>query len=115
MNRDHYHALRRAAYAATVASYRQAADDGRSSYGSHSIRCLHASRAAEAALASVPRDPGNSLETVRRIARRRRVLFCIQQRNHARRFTPACTASYTRDIRSALIPLEVRHVRIGTR
>lgn len=115
MTRAEYHALRRAAWTARAAYDCEAAEDGRSSYASHGIRCDHALRAWQQARAAVPRDRGESLETARRLNRRRRVLFCIHQRNQARRHTPSCVSAYTRDVRAALIPLEVCHVRIGAR
>lgn len=107
MTRDRYHALRRAAHEAAAAYCREADADGRSSYASHSIRSLHALREAQAAGDQLPRE-AEHLYPIQCANRRRRVLFCIQQRNYARRVTPACAASYTRDVRAALVPLNPR-------
>jgi len=104
MTRDQYNALRRAAFEAGEAYRREADSDGRSSYGSHSIRCLHALREAQAARNHVPHERDH-LYPVQYANRRRRVLFCIDQRHHARKHAPSCVPSYTRDVRAALIRL----------
>lgn len=112
MKRAEYHALRRAAYVAKKAASDEILDDGRSSYASHGIRVNSAIRAASAAEHRVPRDRGNALETVRRINRRRRVIACIRERNHARTHTPSCLPFYQRQLHDALhcLDLENRHV-----
>jgi hypothetical protein len=104
MTRDAYHALRRAAFEASRAYCREADSDGRSSYASHGIRCLHALREAEAARNHVPHERDHLYPT-QCATRRRRVLFCIKQRSSARKHAPSCVPSYTRDVRAALIPL----------
>lgn len=108
MTRAEYHALRRAAYAAAMEYRREAGDDGRSSYASHSIRCLHALRAAEAAKARVPRA-GDSIDAIRTAARRRRVVACIADRNWRRKHAPGCLPYYERELRAAIHHLENRH------
>lgn len=114
MNRDHYHALRRAAFAASAAWAREAGSDDRSSYASHSIRCLHASRTADAARAKVPRAR-ESVDVIQTAARRRCVIRAISDRNWRRAHAPGCLPFYEREIRAALHPLEVQHVRLGFR
>ena len=109
MTRAEYHALRRAAFAASAAWAREAASDGRSSYGSHSIRCLYASRDAAAARARVPRAR-ESIDVIQTAARRRRVLRAIRERNWRRQHAPCCLPYYERELRAALHPLENRHV-----
>lgn len=60
MTREQYDALRRERYEACKRSVHESNSDGRSSYGSHSIRCYHAMREAEIARNSVPGDHSNN-------------------------------------------------------
>lgn len=115
MTRAEYDALRRAAYAAACAYAVESTSDGRSSYASHGIRCLHALNEAKAASNRVPHPSDKSLETLRTAARRRFVLRTINDRNRARARTPHCLSFYQRQLRAALHPLEVEHVRFGSR
>lgn len=110
MTRAEYTALRRAVHAALSDYLREAAEDGRSSYGAHAIRCLSAWRAFEVARARIPRAR-DSVDVIRTAARRRRVIQCISDRNWRRKHAPGCLPYYQRQLRAALHPLEVAHVR----
>lgn len=107
MNRAQYHAMRRAAFLAALAYERKCNEDGRSSYGMHSIECNRALREATAAAARVPRDRTESRFAVQTRARRARVLWVLSDRRIRKR---AGIPWFPADLRDALHKLEVRHV-----
>lgn len=103
MNREEYNQRRQKAYEAAQAYTREANEDGRSSYASHWIRVNHALQHAQLMKAMVPHDAGGKdLFMIRSLNRRRYVIQCIKDRNHAREHTPGCLRFYEHQLRKAL-------------